>query len=180
MPLVDAVTGDSQRRCWRRASCRHSRRNLSWPPERKVQQRRRLAFATGILGDPADHRRAIRARAAGVVRVRRRREGVSGFHPEPAAAGFGTGAFTPEYTSVEIRRALWARPFEGWWISEKPSAQIELDSDGWWLSKDDQSPDRAIIIVLRPNAANTVDRSWSSSLAIDVPQHRYRAGVRKP
>jgi TPR repeat protein len=59
--------------------------------------------------------------------------------------------FTPESTSIEIRRALWARPFEGWWISKRPPAQIEFDKDGYWLNTHDQSPDRGIIVVLRPN-----------------------------
>jgi TPR repeat protein len=67
--------------------------------------------------------------------------------------------FTPEYTRVEIRRALWLKAFEGWWINERPSARIELDSNGWWLSKDEQLADRAIIIVLRPNAAAKLSSS---------------------
>jgi hypothetical protein len=74
--------------------------------------------------------------------------------------------FTPASTSVEIRRALWAKPFEGWWISKKLPVQIQFDRGGWWLSKDEQSPDRAIILVLRPNppALSTSDGVLHSQL----------------
>jgi len=122
-------------------------------PERKAQWRRRRAFAAGllvILLIVATPFALARLGWYGFV------VGVKGsleFTQKPRQSASEPVVFTPESTSVEIRRALWARPFEGWWISEKPPAQIEFDSGGWWLSKHDQSPDRAIIMVLRPNAS---------------------------
>jgi hypothetical protein len=120
-------------------------------PDRKAQRRRRLAFAAGILVILmiiAAPFALVRLGWYGFV------VGVTGsldFTQNPRQPASEPAAFTPESISVEIRRALWARPFEGWWISEKPPAQIEFDGGGW-LSKDDQSRGREIVIVLRPNA----------------------------
>jgi hypothetical protein len=124
---------------------------LKVAPERKDQHRRRLAFATGflviLLIIAAPFALARLGWHGFVVDVK----GSLDFSENPRQSAAGPVAFTPEYTRVEIHRALWTRPFEGWWISEKPPAQIEFDGGGW-LSKDDQSRGREIVIVLRPNA----------------------------
>ena len=122
-------------------------------PEQKAQRRRRLAFAAGlavILLTIAVPFALARLRWYGFV------VGVKGsldFTQNERQSASEPLVFTPESTSIEIRRPFWVRPFEGWWIGEKLPAQIEVDRNAWWLSKDDQSPDDAIIIVLRPNAA---------------------------
>ena len=74
------------------------------------------------------------------------------FSENPRKSAADPVTFTPESTTVEIRRAFWARPFEGWWITERPPAEIDFDSAASWLSKDDQSRGHEIIIVLRPKA----------------------------
>ena len=121
-------------------------------PEREAQLRRRLSFATGslvILLIIAAPLALARLRWYGfVVDVK----GSLDFVQDPRRSVSEPVVFTPASTSIEIRRALWARPFEGWWISKKPPAQIEFDGNGWWLSKEDRSLDRAIISVLRANA----------------------------
>jgi TPR repeat protein len=120
-------------------------------PERKAQQQRRLAFATGslaiLLMIAAPFALARLAWYGFVVGVK----GSLDFTENPRQSAADPIAFTPEYARVEIRRAFWARPFEGWWISEKPPAQIEFGSGGW-LTQEDQSRDREVIIVLRPKA----------------------------
>jgi hypothetical protein len=121
-------------------------------PGRKAERRHRLAFAAGlllILPIVAAPFALARLGWYGLV------VGVKGsldFTQIPRQSALEPVVFTPESISVEIRRAFWTRPFEGWWISEKPPAQIEFDSDGWWLSKHDQSSDGAVRAVLRPNA----------------------------
>jgi hypothetical protein len=124
---------------------------LKRAPDRKAQQQRRLAFATGALAIllviAAPFALARLGWYGFVVGVK----GSLDFTENRRQSVADPIAFTPEYASVEIRRALWARPFEGWWISEKPPAQIEFDAGGW-LTKDDQSRDREVIVVLRPKA----------------------------
>ncbi len=121
-------------------------------PEQTAQRRRRLAFAAGlvaILLIVAVPFALARLGWYGFV------VGVNGsldFTQNKRQSASEPLVFTPESTSIEIRRALWVRPFEGWWISKKPPAQIDVDRDGWWLTKDDQSPDHATTMVLRPNA----------------------------
>jgi hypothetical protein len=127
-------------------------------PERKVLQQRRLAFAAGslvlLLMIAAPFGLARFGWYGFVVGV----NGSLDFTENPRQSVADPVAFTPEYASVEIRRALWARPFEGWWISKKPPAQIEFDAGGW-LTKDDQSRDREVIIVLRPKAPAPSDEA---------------------
>jgi hypothetical protein len=121
-------------------------------PERKAHRTRRLVFATGILVMLliiAAPFALVRAGWYGfVVGVDRPLD----FSENPRTSAADPVAFNPESTKVEIRRAFWARPFEGWWIKEKPPAQIEFNSAASWLSKDDQSRGHEIIMVLRPNA----------------------------
>ena len=124
---------------------------LKLPPERKDLHGRRLAFATGflviLLIVAAPFALARLGWHAFVVDVK----GSLDFSENPPQSAEDPLAFTPEYSTVQVRRALWARPFEGWWISEKPPAQIEIDGGGW-LSKDEQSRGREIVVVLRPHA----------------------------
>jgi hypothetical protein len=120
-------------------------------PERKAPRRRRLVFAAGLLVILLIVAAPFALARMGWYNLVVGVNGSLDFTQKPQQSASDPIVFTPESTSVEIRRAIWARPFEGWWVSEKPPAQIELDNDGWWLSKDDQSPDRAIIMVLRPN-----------------------------
>ncbi|HZV06628.1 MAG TPA: hypothetical protein VE999_16220 [Gemmataceae bacterium] len=121
-------------------------------PEEKAQRTRRLAFATGFLAllliIAAPFGLAKLDWYGFVVSV----SGPLEFSENPRKSIAETVTFTPEYTTVEIRRAFWARPFEGWWISEKPPAEIEMDSATSWLSKDDQSRGDKIIMALRPKA----------------------------
>ena len=121
-------------------------------PER-AQRTRRLAFTTGVLV------LLLSIVAAPLTLVRLGWYGflvsVNGsldFSETLRKSAAEPVTFTPESTRVEIRRASWARPFEGWWITERPPAQIALDSAASWLSKDDQSRGREIVMVLRPNA----------------------------
>jgi hypothetical protein len=121
-------------------------------PKQKVQPARKLALATGFL------LMLIIAAPFALVRLGWygfvvSMNGPLDFSENPRKSAADPVTFTPESTRLEIRRAFWARPFEGWWIGEKPPAQIEIDSAGSWLSKDDQSRGREIIMVLRPNAS---------------------------
>lgn len=121
-------------------------------PERKAQRTRKLAFATGflviLLIIAAPFALARLGWYGFVVSV----DGSLEFSENPRKSAADPVMFTPEYTRVEIRRALWARPFEGWWIQEKPPAQIEFDNAASWLTKNDQSRGHEIIMALRPNA----------------------------
>jgi len=121
-------------------------------PAGKAQRTRRLAFAKGflvmLLIIAAPFALARLGWYGFVVSV----DGPLDFSENPRKSAADPVTFTPEYTRVEIRRAFWARPFEGWWIKEKPPAQIAFDSAASWLSKDDQSRGHEIIVTLRPNA----------------------------
>jgi len=119
----------------------------------KAQRTRRLAFTTGflvlLLLIVAAPFALVRLGWYGfVVSV----NGSLDFSEIRRKSAADPVTFTPEYTRVEIRRAFWARPFEGWWIAERPPAQVAFDSGASWLSKDDQSRGHEIIVVVRPNA----------------------------
>ena len=121
-------------------------------PAGKAQRTRGLAFATGFLAlllmIAAPFALAQLGWYGFVVSV----NGPLDFSENPRKSAADPVTFTPEYMTVEIRRGFWARPFEGWWITEKPPAEIEFDSAASWLSKDDQSRGHEIIITLRPKA----------------------------
>jgi hypothetical protein len=122
-------------------------------PERAARRRRRLAYIAGLaalLLIVAVPFALARMGWYGLV------VGVNGsldFTQNKRQSASEPLVFTPQSTRIEIRRALWVRPFEGWWINKKPPAQIEVDRHGWWLSKKDRSPDHAVTMVLQPNAS---------------------------
>jgi hypothetical protein len=123
---------------------------LEMDPKREARRWRGFAVTTGLLMIPLIVAAFALARLGWyslVISV----NGSLDFIQNPRQSASEPVVFTPESTSVEIRRALWARPFEGWWISKRPPAQIEFDKNSGWLNTHDQSPDRAIIMVLRPN-----------------------------
>ena len=75
------------------------------------------------------------------------------FSENPRKSAADPVTFTPEYTTVEIRRAILGKTIRGLVDhGETRRPQIEFDSAASWLSKDDQSRGHEIIIVLRPNA----------------------------
>lgn len=164
---VDAVTSESSGVAGGERKLPPQPSELERPPEQKVQHRLSVAWTALLV--------ILLIIAAPFALARLEWYGLAvdvkgslDFTQNPRQQG-SEGTFTPEYTSVEIRRAPWLKAFEGWWINERPSAQIELDSNGWWLSKDEQSADRAIIIVLRPNAAKL-----SSSVGVLRSQLAFR------
>jgi TPR repeat protein len=119
--------------------------------KREAQQWRRFAVTTGLLMIPLIVAAAFALARLGWYSLVIGVNGSLDFIQNARQSASEPVAITPESTSIEVRRALWARPFEGWWISKRPPAQIEFDKDGYWLNIHDQSPDRAIIVVLRPN-----------------------------
>jgi TPR repeat protein len=164
---VDAIASESSGVAGGERKLPPQSSELERPPEQKVQHRRSVAWNALLV--------ILLIIAAPFALARLEWYGLAvdekgslDFTQNPRQQG-SEATFTPEYTSVEIRRAPWLKAFEGWWINERPSAQIELDSNGWWLSKDDQSVDRAIIIVLRPDAAKL-----SSSVGVLRSQLAFR------
>ena len=120
-------------------------------PKREAQHWRRFAVTTGLVMIPLILAVAFALARLGWYDLVISTNGSLDFIQNARQSASEPVVFTPESASIEIRRALWARPFEGWWISKKPSVQIEFDQDGYWLNAHDQSTDRAIISVLRPN-----------------------------
>jgi hypothetical protein len=127
----------------------------SQPPEilskREGQHWRRFAVTTGLLLVPLIVAAAFALARLGWYSLVITTNGSLDFIQNARQSASEPVVFTPESTSIEIRRALWARPFEGWWISKRPPAQVEFDKDGYWLNTHDESSDRAIIVLLRPN-----------------------------
>jgi hypothetical protein len=124
---------------------------LEMDPKREAQRWRRFAVTAGLLMIPLIVAAALALARLGWYSLVISVNGSLDFIQNPRQSASEPVVFTPESTSVEIRRALWARPFEGWWISKKPPAQIEFDRNSEWLNTHDQTSDRAIIVVLRPN-----------------------------
>jgi hypothetical protein len=121
-------------------------------PKREAQHWRRFAVTTGLLMIPLIVAVTFALARLGWYSLVVSINGSLDFTQNARQSASEPVVFTPESTSIEIRRALWARPFEGWWISNRPPAQIEVDKGGYWLNTHDESSDRAIIVVLRPNA----------------------------
>jgi len=119
--------------------------------KRETWQWFRFAITTGLLIIPLVVAAAFALARLGWYSLVISINGSLDFVQNAPQSALEPAVFTPESTSIEIRRALWARPFEGWWISKRPPAQIEFDKNGYWLNTHDQSPDRAVIVVLRPN-----------------------------
>jgi len=120
-------------------------------PKRDPQHWRRFAVTTGLLIIPLIVAGAFALARLGWYSLVISVNGSLDFIQNAQQSASEPAAFTPESTSIEIRRARWARPFEGWWISKRPPAQIEFDKDGYWLNTHDESSDHAIVVVLRPN-----------------------------
>jgi hypothetical protein len=118
--------------------------------KRETRQWRRFAVTTGLL-IPLIVAAAFALARLGWYSLVISVNGSLDFIENARQSASESVVFTPESTSIEIRRALWARPFEGWWISKRAPAQIEFDKNGYWLNTHDQSRDRAIIVVLQPN-----------------------------
>jgi hypothetical protein len=121
------------------------------PPKREPQHWRRFAVTAGLLIIPLIVAAAFALARLGWYGLVININGSLDFVQNAKQSASEPAVFTPESTGIEIRRALWARPFEGWWISKRLPAQIEFDKDGYWLNTHDESSERAIVVVLRPN-----------------------------
>jgi hypothetical protein len=121
-------------------------------PAKKAQRIRSIALTTGLLVMLLVIAAPLALARLGWYGFVVSADGPLDFSENPRSSAAEPATFTPESMKVEIRRAFWARPFEGWWISEKPPAEIEYDSATSWLSKDDQSSGHEIIMTLRPKA----------------------------
>lgn len=60
------------------------------------------------------------------------------FFLENRPAGASTTQFTPATTMLEVRRASWARWFEGWWLKDPPPA-VPVVKDGWLVARAENS-----------------------------------------
>jgi TPR repeat protein len=121
-------------------------------PKREPQHWRRFAVTAGLLIIPLIVAAAFALARLGWYSLVISVNGSLDFVQNAQQSDSEPAVFTPESTSIEIRRALWARPFEGWWISKSPPVQIEFDKDEYWLNTHhESSDDHAIVVVLRPN-----------------------------
>jgi hypothetical protein len=71
------------------------------------------------------------------------------FFLESRPAGGSATQFTPATTTLEVRRAGWARWFEGWWLKDPPPAVPEV-KDGWLVARAENSDAKVARFVIAP------------------------------
>jgi hypothetical protein len=71
------------------------------------------------------------------------------FFLESRPAGATATQFTPATTVLEVRRAGWARWFEGWWLKDPPPA-VPVVKDGWLVARSENSDAGAARFVIAP------------------------------
>jgi hypothetical protein len=71
------------------------------------------------------------------------------FFLESRPAGASATQFTPATTTLEVRRANWARWFEGWWLKDPPPA-VPVVKDGWLIARAENSDATVARFVIAP------------------------------
>src|ERR1043166_2633628 len=71
------------------------------------------------------------------------------FFLESRPAGASTTQFAPATTTLEVRRAGWARWFEGWWLKDPPPA-VPVVKDGWLIARAENSDASVARFVIAP------------------------------